>query len=106
LFRTRLDADWRDDDDVVTHGIHFFVYQKLNSRRAMRYEWNNLLTTAPTHRLEEINFRVKYRQRIFREWLFDELAPQVAFPRDRDFHRTLGILFRIELYFGPEPEDQ
>lgn len=106
LFRTRLEGDWRGDENVFLHGVDFLIYQKLSNKRALEYEWNNLFTTVPTHRLEEINFRIKYRQRIFRDWLFAELAPQVAFPRDRDFRRTLGILFRIELYFGPESENE
>jgi hypothetical protein len=50
--------------------------------------------------MEETNIRLKYRQRIWRDWLFAELAPQLSFPRDNDFKRTPGILFRIEIFFG------
>jgi hypothetical protein len=102
LFRTRLEGDWRSDKNEFLHSVSFLLYQKLSKNRVFGYEWNNLFTTKPTHRLEEINLRVKYRQRIWRDWLFAEIAPQVSFPRERDFYRTLGILFRIELYFGPE----
>jgi hypothetical protein len=100
LLRMRLYGDWRSSKDDFYHGIRFLLFQPISSNRAMGYEWNNLLTNRPNHRIEEINFQVKYRQRFLREWIFFELAPQVAFPANRDFRATPGFLFRIEIYFG------
>lgn len=100
LLRTRLHGDWRNSKDDFFHGIRFLLFQAISKNRAMGYEWNNLLTNRPNHRIEEINFRVKYRQRFLRDWLFLEMAPQVAFPADRDFEATPGFLFRVEMYFG------
>jgi len=100
MFRTRLEGDWSDDEDEFENSVGFLLYHPLSERRMMVYEWENLFTNKPGYRLEETNFMVKYRQRIWRDWLFAEVAPQLSFPRDRDFRRTPGILFRIELYFG------
>jgi len=100
LLRTRLFGDWRNSKDDFFHGIRFLLFQPISKNRALGYEWNNLLTNRPNHRIEEINFRVKYRQRFLRDWLFLELAPQIAFPAVRDFEATPGFLFRVEIYFG------
>lgn len=100
LLRMRLYGDWRTSKDDFYHGIRFLLFQSISNRRAMGYEWNNLLTNRPNHRIEEINFQVKYRQRFLRDWIFFELAPQVAFPANRDFKAIPGFLFRIEMYFG------
>jgi hypothetical protein len=100
LFRNRLEGDWSDDEDEFLHSISFLLYHQLSNRRVLVYEWNNLFTNRPHHRMEETNIRLKYRQRIWRDWLFAELAPQLSFPRDNDFKRTPGILFRIEIFFG------
>ena len=100
LMRIRLFGDWLNSKDEFSHGIRFLLFQPINNNRALAYEWNNLLTNQPNHRIEEINFRVKYRQQFLRDWLFFEMAPQIAFPMDRDFKATPGFLFRVEIYFG------
>ena len=43
---------------------------------------------------------MRYRQRIWRKWLFFEVNPQVAFRNDDDFRNTPGIEFRLEASFG------
>ncbi len=101
LLRTRLHGDWLKSKDDILHGIRFILFQQIDKNRVMGYEWNNLLTNQPNHRIKEINFRVRYRQRFLRDWLFLEFAPQVAFPENRDFKATPGFLFRVEIYFGP-----
>ncbi len=101
LFRTRLAGTWHDDEDDFPHSVSFQLFHQIRADRAMAYEINNFMTTVPNHRLEEIRFRIKYRQQIWREWFFYEVAPQLSFPRDQDFDLTPGILFQIELYFGP-----
>jgi len=100
LMRIRLFGDWFNSKDEFSHGIRFLLFQPISNNRALAYEWNNLLTTRPNHRIDEINFRVKYRQRFLRDWLFFEMAPQIAFPADRDFKATPGFLFRVEIFFG------
>lgn len=102
LYRMRLTGDWDDQDDEFTHSIRFQCFQKLSDRRAVGYEWNNYLTNRPHHRFEEVLLLVRYRQRIWRDWLFYEAVPQLSFPRERDFEVTPGLLFLLEFYFGPE----
>jgi hypothetical protein len=104
LLRMRLHGDWRNSDDEFLHGIRFILYRPFGSDRALAYEWNNLFSNRPNYHLEEVNFRIKYRQRFLRKWLFLELMPQLAFPKDRNFKSTLSYLFRVEIYFGPEAE--
>jgi hypothetical protein len=104
LLRTRLHGDWRDSDDEFLHGIRFILYRPYGSDRALAYEWNNLFSNRPNYHLEEVNFRIKYRQRFLKKWLFLELMPQLAFPKDRNFKATLSYLFRVEMYFGPDSE--
>jgi hypothetical protein len=100
LFRTQLTGDWSDKEDEFVHSLGFLLYQRLSNKRVLAYEWNNIFTNRPNYRIEETYLRIRYRQQIWRDWLFAEVAPQLSFPRDRDFRRTPGILFRIESFFG------
>jgi hypothetical protein len=102
LFRTSLEGDWSDKEDEFLHSISFLLYHALSERRMLVYIWDNLFTNRPNHRMEETRIRLKYRQQIWRDWMYAEIAPQLSFPRENDFRRTPGILFRIEFFFGPE----
>jgi len=100
LFRATAEGSWFEDEDGFFYDLRMRLFQALTKRRVLQYEWNNYFETSPSHRLEETNFKVRYRQRIWREWLYFEVAPQVSFPRENDFNATPGILFRLEAFFG------
>jgi hypothetical protein len=44
----------------------------------------------------EVVLAVRYRQRLWKDWLYAEIAPQVRYHRDRNFDNIPGILFRLE----------
>jgi len=100
FFRTSAEGIWTQDVDGYIYGLSFLLRQPLDFRRALEYEWINTFQTRPISELEEVDFRVRYRQSIWREWFFFEIAPQCRFPRDHYFHGLPGILFRIEMIFG------
>jgi hypothetical protein len=98
----RATNDWirTDHVDGYIYTIIFNVDQPLSPQRVLGYEWVNIFQTQPVNELTEVDLRVRYRQRIWRDWLFFEVAPQYRFPRDRGFEATPGILFRLEAMFG------
>lgn len=99
------------------YAASFSVAQLLSRLRGIDYEWVNIFQTRPAriittkegtetvpttlgYVLMEVDLRVRYRQRLWRDWFFFEIAPQCRFPRDRNFKATPGVLFRIDLIFG------
>ncbi len=101
FFRTTAGLSWFEDENNYFYDLRFFLFQPLSKRRSLAYEWNNFFQAKqPNHHLEEINLRMRYRQNILKDWLFFEVAPQIGFPKDRNFDFTPGIQFRIDLFFG------
>jgi hypothetical protein len=100
FFRTSIGGSWIETRDGYLYGIGFTLRHPINWKRAIDYEWNNTFQTRPVGELVEVLFRVRYRQSFLRKWFFFEVAPQCRFPRDRDYHGTPGILFRLEMFFG------
>ena len=98
----RATNDWirTDHMDGFTYTAIFTVDHPLDAHHILAYEYDNLFQTRPVNELTEIDLRVRYRQRFWRDWFFFEVAPQYRFPRDRDFVPTPGILFRLEAIFG------
>ena len=100
FFRTTLDGVWASRTTGYFYSLNFLLREPFGPNHAVDYEWINNYQTLPVNELTEIDFRIRYRHNFWREWLFFEVAPQVRFPRDHNFDRIPGILFRLEMFFG------
>jgi hypothetical protein len=105
LWRSSLEGVWaeealRADCWGYRYDLRFTLFQPLWKRAALRYEWNNEFNLCTVDQLDRILLRVRYRQNIWRPWLFFEAAPQLSFPESDDFSATPGILFRLEAILG------
>jgi hypothetical protein len=100
FFRTTAELVHVEHQIGSIYGVSFILAQPLSAVRAIQYEWVNIFQTEPVHELTEVDLRVRYRQRLWRDWLYAEVAPQYSFPRSREFHATPGILFRLEMTLG------
>ena len=98
----RATNDWIQTDHVdgFIYDYIFNIAHPLSPKKALDYEWVNIFQTQPVNALTEVDLRIRYRQQIWRRWLYFEVAPQYRFPRDRSFEPTPGILFRLEAMFG------
>jgi hypothetical protein len=100
FFRASTEGVWTEGVTGYLYSVSFLLRQPLDRTRAVQYEWNNLFQTRPVDALTEVILIFRYRQQIWRRWLFLEIAPQYRFPRDRGFEATPGIMFMVEMLFG------
>jgi hypothetical protein len=100
FFRTSGSLDWYEEQDGLPHALSFRLYYVLNRHRALQYEVSTYFDTAPSHKMTDLQLRVRYRQRFYRDWLILEVAPQVGFPYDHNREPNPGIVVRLEADFG------
>jgi hypothetical protein len=103
FFRTTTELLWNEDDfdqDGFQLSLTPTLTQRLKSRAGIDYQWINVFKSRPDSRLDSTTLRARYRQRIWRKWLFCEVNPQVAFRDEDDFDATPGIELRLEASFG------
>ena len=100
LFRTHIGGAWYEEKTGYFSNLTFSLYQTLGHKRALEYSWSNDFETRPIDRLTESALRIRYRQTIWREWLFLEITPQVRFPADQDYDTIPGISIKLEAVFG------
>lgn len=100
FLRITAEGNWQSDLPGYGHALHLNLYQSLSPRRVIDYRISNYFQTRPNHRWESTVLSVLYRQMLGRDWLFAEMAPQLTFPRDRNFQPTLGALLNFGVIIG------
>lgn len=100
FFRTSAQGAWTEQEDGYFYSLSFVLRQPLSPRRVFQYELVNSFQTHPANQLQEVLAVVRYRQKLWRDWMFYEIAPQASFRRERDFDVAPGILFRMEIILG------
>ena len=100
FYRTTLKGKWNQDNEDFRYDITPQLFQRLDSKRVLRYLHSTKFKSTTDNQFDEFLFRITYRQRIWRKWLFFEISPQVSFPEGEDWDFTPGITFRIETFIG------
>lgn len=100
FFRASGEGDWSEDKKGYFYDLTLLLFQPLDEKRSLAFGWSNSLQTEPSNRLEETIFGFRFREQIWRKWLFYEVGPQFVFPRDKDFEFTPGIAFQLDVIFG------
>ena len=98
-----------EDTDGLDWGTSTTAFQSLGKRRGISYTALLRGETDADVRIKNYGFDVRYRQNVFREWLFMELSTSLTWPREtleeeREINPGVGIGF--EMYFGPVPEEK
>jgi hypothetical protein len=104
LFRKRLTVEWLEQENGLPHSISFQLFQFIDKNRAFKYQTSVLFDTQPNYRVTDVQLRVRYRQRFYRDWLALEIEPFVTFPEKVDHEANPGIVFNLEAIFGHSTE--
>lgn len=87
-----------------TEGLPFSavtrLYQIFSIERALLYDAGIYLDTKPEFEVTDVQLKLRYRQRFYRDWLVLELAPQVTFPSEQDYEMNPGLVVKLEADFG------
>lgn len=99
LFRSGISGTWLHEEENFSYDVGFALYEPLAENEAVEYQLVNSFGTNP-HELNNVTLRFRHRKPVWRDWLYFEVAPQVSFPRDRDYEPVPGIMLRLEATFG------
>jgi len=99
LFRAIVAADGYEDIDAYFYNINFVYSHLLSDHKGLYYQWVNSFILYAGSKLTETTLKVAYRQRLWRDWLSIEVAPQIQYPRIYDFEARPGLFLRLEMKF-------
>jgi hypothetical protein len=107
IFRSTTASNYTED----TLGAEFEQTISLDMPLAGRCR--NLIPNASvfahkngTFLMDNYRLNLTYRTCFYRPWLIFEIAPQIEFPRERDYTFTPSLLIGFEIWFGSLPEDR
>jgi hypothetical protein len=94
---------WSETSEGVEAGQAFTYIHILARKRVIAPRVGVGGHVEPTAAVDRYFFRVPYRQRIHRDWMFLEIEPGIDFPDERDFKATPLLIVRLDMLFGSIP---
>ncbi|UCG79356.1 MAG: hypothetical protein JSV21_05915 [Nitrospirota bacterium] len=100
LFRASTQGEWFEHEEGFFYTLAASVFQSLDKKSALAYQWINNFQTEPYNHLHQTALVIRYRRNVWKDWLFLEVAPQIKWSDDKDYEAIPGILFRLETIYG------
>lgn len=96
LLRLSSEATYLWDDNNFDLLQAVAVYHRLSARDALTYRYALQGETNPATRIANHVVSVRYRRKLYRDWLFCELEPGLRYSREDDFDRIAFVAFRLD----------
>jgi hypothetical protein len=101
-FSMGFDADYILKDDKAELESSISIFDELSYRTALLYQFAAFGDTESLTRINKAVLSIAYRQKIYKSFLFIEVVPEIAFPRNLDYNATPAVTFTLEMIFGPD----
>ncbi|MDT8449282.1 MAG: hypothetical protein RQ847_03830 [Wenzhouxiangellaceae bacterium] len=91
-----------EESDGIDWRTGLIAFRQLNRKTAIRSELGAFGFTSPGAEAEEVFINFRFRRAFLREWLFYELQPERAWPRDEETGRRRSdwrFIFTLEIQF-------
>jgi len=100
LFRATSGATWLHDKQNFDLRQDLSLFQTLNEESSLLYQYSAIGVSQPSAVVSEYVALMLYRRRIYREWMFLELSPQLHYPRADDYREIRQYVVRLEMLFS------
>jgi len=100
FWQIKSEGKWEDETNNMGLAQVFTLQQSLTENAAVNYELGILGNTKPSTQTSSYYINMRYRQRLYEDWLFFDVVPGVTWPRTTDFEPVYSITSRIEILFS------
>ena len=92
----------RDDNSELYQGLA--LHHRLSSDTEFSYQAGVSGFTNPSYKTDGYWLRTEMRKRLYKDWLFGKLVPDLFWGRSDSFRLSPSLLFELEIYFGRSPK--
>jgi hypothetical protein len=100
LLRTTSFARWTEETNYFELNQIITFFQTPSPTRRISYQIGAYGQTSPTLFMTNYLAVIRYRQNIYKDWLFFEIRPQVLYRKINDWDDEVSLLLRLEWLFG------
>ncbi|MFT6261482.1 MAG: hypothetical protein ACJAYK_002296 [Crocinitomicaceae bacterium] len=101
-FSMGFDANYILKNDAAELESSVSIFDELSYRSALLYQLAAFGDTESLTRINKVVMSIAYRRKIYKRFLFVEVVPEIAFPRDVGYNATPAITVTLEMIFGPD----
>ncbi len=99
-FRFINNMFWDDQSYLVSFKHGPSLFQKIDNKRSLSYHAHFTTVSNPSWFVTNYILQIKYHQLLYKKWLFGSIEPFINFPKDKNFHRTPGLILNLDMIFG------
>ncbi len=99
-FRVTSKLEWQEEEMFRRFDQTLTLYQHINERQNIAYQIAAFADDENDWQSNRYYMRVRYRQGLYKKWMFGEIIPQLSFLKESGFHNESSITFRLEMVFG------
>ena len=100
LFRAKTVFFWEEEEEHQLGAAEVFSYfHSLDHTHGLEYRLAVVGEKEPTWRSKEHSLGLRYRRLLYRDWLFLEMVPEVAYSREENFAAELAFTTSVEILF-------
>ncbi len=99
LFRHKTELEWEKLEDQLAFADVFSVFNEIDDDRVVEYQFGILGSSLSNTHIDDIFVGANYRERLYKDWLYLEVIPEILFPREDDYEMTHSLTLRLEVMF-------
>jgi hypothetical protein len=84
LWRNRIEAKFKDEENVLQTAFVMSTLHVLDDSRAIDYAVGVLVNNRPVSQTTAYFINTTFRKRLYKDWLFFDIRPELAFRRSYD----------------------
>lgn len=97
--RSRTEGLWSESSRGVDLLEDLTYVYKMTDRRYAGIGLSLTAYTDPSWTPDVYKASLRYREAVYKDWLFLETEPALEYPEERDYKTTPSITFRLDMYF-------
>lgn len=104
IFETNTGLQYLDSADSWDMFQSLSLHQRLSTDTALEYQVGVSAISRPSLRTSAYWVRTELRHRLYKDWLYAKVSPELHFSRDDNFDLSPLLRFELEVYFGATPK--
>jgi hypothetical protein len=82
----------------------FSIWEQLTDKSTIKYSIGVSANSEPNLDVENYWVNAKWRYKLYKEWLYFKVVPEVSFRKEFDYKPDYGVLLQFEIYFAKDKD--